>query len=402
MKTKIDFINNGTITSVQGFKAGAVSAGIKKKGTKPDLGIVYSEKPCTAAGVFTRNLVKAAPLAICQNRLPAGDMHIIVANSGYSNAVTGEQGMQDAIEMTVLAAKKMGVKPDSALVASTGVIGINLPMDVIRKGIDDIKLSDDGGHDFARAIMTTDTVSKEAAVCVNDGQFTIGGVAKGSGMIHPNMGTLLCFLATDAVVDKEFLADSLRKAADVSLNMVSVDNDTSTNDTMIIMANGLANNKKIDKKSEMAEAFQEALNAVCIFLAKAVAADGEGAGKLIEVNVCGAKDIESARICARTIATSSLVKTAIHGCDPNWGRIIAAAGRSGAEVVETKMDLSICGIKLLEKGVALSFRNEQVSKAMADKTVTIDLNLNLGKAAATAWGCDLTAEYVSINADYTT
>jgi glutamate N-acetyltransferase/amino-acid N-acetyltransferase len=402
MKTKIDFINNGTITSVQGFKAGAVNAGIKKKGPKPDLGILYSETPCTAAGVFTRNLIKAAPVVVCQRRLPSDDMHVIIANSGCANAVSGEQGMQDALEMTALAAKKLGVKTTSALVASTGVIGRNLPMDVIKQGINEIKLAEDGGHDFAKAIMTTDTVSKEVAVSVNGGKFTIGGVAKGSGMIHPNMGTLLCFITTDADVDKDFLASALRKAADVSLNMVSVDTDTSTNDTMIIMANGLAKNKKITNKSEMAEDFQQSLNEVCIFLAKAVAADGEGAGKLIEVNVTGALDIDSARTCARTIVASPLVKTAVHGCDPNWGRVIAAAGRSGAEVVEAKMDLSICGIELLEKGVALTGRNEQVSKAMAEKTVVIDLNLNLGKAKATAWGCDLTAEYVSINADYTT
>ncbi len=402
MKTKIDYIENGTVTSVKGFKAGAVNAGIKKKGTKPDLGIIYSGTPCTAAGVFTRNKIKAAPVIVCQNRLPSDDIRVIIANSGCANAVSGVQGMKDALEMTDLAAKKMGVKFSSALVASTGVIGRNLPMDIIKTGIDDIKLAEDGGHDFARAIMTTDTVSKEAAISVNGGQFTIAGVAKGSGMIHPDMGTMLCFITTDAAVDKNFLTGALQKAADVSFNMISVDTDTSTNDTMIVMANGLANNDSIDKKIELSEAFQEALNEVCIYLAKAVAADGEGAGKLIEVNVTGALDVASAKICARTIAASPLVKTAIHGCDPNWGRVIAAAGRSGAEVVEAKTDLSICGISLLEKGTAVQNRNDDVSKAMAEKVVVIDLNLNLGKASATAWGCDLTAEYVSINADYTT
>jgi glutamate N-acetyltransferase/amino-acid N-acetyltransferase len=402
MKTKIDYIKNGTVTSVKGFKAGAVNAGIKKKGPKPDLGIIYSETPCAAAGVFTRNKIKAPPVIVCQYRLPAEDMHVIIANSGGANAVTGEQGMQDALEMTELAAKKLGVQPASALVASTGVIGRNLPMDIIRKGVDDINLSEDGGHDFARAIMTTDTVSKEAAVTVNDGLFTIGGVAKGSGMIHPNMGTMLCFITTDADVKKDFLADALRKAADISFNMISVDTDTSTNDTMIIMANGLANNNRIDDKSELAEVFQQALNELCIFLAKAIAADGEGASKLIEVNVTGATDTESAKICARTIAASPLVKTAIHGCDPNWGRVIAAAGRSGVDMEEARTDLAICGIRLLDKGIVVETGYEEVSKGMAEKVVVIDLNLNLGKAAATAWGCDLTAEYVSINADYTT
>ncbi|MDD4923520.1 MAG: bifunctional glutamate N-acetyltransferase/amino-acid acetyltransferase ArgJ [Dehalococcoidales bacterium] len=402
MKIKIDFIENGTVTSVKGFKAGAVNAGIKKKSSKPDLGIIYSETPCTAAGVFTRNKIKAAPVIVCQNRLPADDIQVIIANSGCANAVSGQQGMKDALEMAALAAKKTRVNPASALVASTGVIGRNLPMDIVKQGIVSIELSENGGHDFARAIMTTDTVSKEIAISVNDGLFTIGGVAKGSGMIHPDMGTMLCFITTDAAVDKDFLSGMLRTAADVSFNMVSVDTDTSTNDTMIIMANGLAYNDRINEKTELAEAFQEALNEVCTYLAKAVAADGEGASKLIEVNVTGALDIESAKICARTIAASPLVKTAIHGCDPNWGRIIAAAGRSGAEVVEEKTDLSICGISLLKKDSAIQTGNGEVSKAMAEKIVVIDLNLNLGKASATAWGCDLTAEYVSINADYTT
>jgi glutamate N-acetyltransferase/amino-acid N-acetyltransferase len=402
MKTKIDFIKNGTITSVKGFMAGAVNAGIKKIVPKPDLGILYSKSPCSAAGVFTKNQIKAAPVIVSQSRLPASDIHVIVANSGSANAVTGAQGMQDALEMAALAADKLGVSANSALVASTGVIGRKLPMGVIKKGIGAIELSPEGGHDFARAIMTTDTVSKEVAVSVNNGKFTIGGVAKGSGMIHPNMGTLLCFLATDALVDQEFLNDALRKAADVSFNMISVDTDTSTNDMMIILANGLKDKEKITFNTELAEAFQRALNEVCIFLAKAIAADGEGASKLIEMNVTGAVDIESARECARTVITSPLVKTAIYGCDPNWGRIIAAAGRSSAEVIEAKIDLSVCGIKLLEHGIIVDTDYQAVSKAMEEKTVVIDLNLNLGAFGATAWGCDLTAEYVSINADYTT
>jgi glutamate N-acetyltransferase/amino-acid N-acetyltransferase len=401
-KIEIDYIENGTVTSVKGFKAGATSAGIKNKGHKPDLGIIFCETPCTGAGIFTMNKIKAAPVIVCQNRLPAEGIQVIVANSGCANAVTGEQGMKDAIEMAALAAEKVGADPDKALVASTGVIGRNLPMDIIRKGIDGIKLSADGGHDFAKAIMTTDTVSKEVAVTVNGGQFAIGGVAKGSGMIHPNMGTMLCFITTDASVDADFLTDALRIAADTSFNMISVDTDTSPNDMVIIMANGLADNGKVEKGSELAETFQHALNEVCTYLAKAVVADGEGAGKLIEVNVTGALDSESVKICARTIAASPLVKTAVHGCDPNWGRIIAAAGRSGAEVLESKTDLSICGICLLEKGIAAQNRNMEAARAMGDKTVVIDLNLNLGKASATAWGCDLTAEYVSINADYTT
>ncbi|MDD4873932.1 MAG: bifunctional glutamate N-acetyltransferase/amino-acid acetyltransferase ArgJ [Dehalococcoidales bacterium] len=399
---KVDFIYNGTITSVKGFKAGATNAGVKKKGPKLDLGILFSETPCKSAGVFTTNKIKAAPVIVSQNRVPGNDIQIIIANSGCANAVTGEQGMQDAITMASLAAEKVGINPDKALVASTGVIGKMLPMDAIKKGIENITLSDDGGHDFAKAIMTTDTVSKEAAVSVNGGEFIIGGVAKGSGMIHPQMGTMLCFITTDANIDVDFLTTSLHTATDISFNMISVDGDTSTNDTIIIMANGLAKNKIITQDSDYTVSFQQALNEVCIYLAKAIAADGEGATKLIEVNVKGAMDTESARLAARTIANSPLVKTAVYGCDPNWGRIIAAAGRSGSEVVESKTDLSICNISLLEKGVAVKNKEKDAARALANKIVVIDLDLNLGKATATAWGCDLTREYVTINSDYTT
>ncbi len=402
MKTKIDFITNGTITSVKGFKAGAINAGIKKKGPKPDLGIIFSETPCVGAGIFTTNKIKAASVVICQNRLPDNEIQVIVANSGSANAVTGEQGMRDALTMATLAAEKVFTNPEKALVASTGVIGKTLPMDIVKKGIDNITLSEDGGHEFAKAIMTTDTVPKEVAISVNKGAFTIGGVAKGSGMIHPNMGTMLCFITTDADIDTEFLAESLKIAADTSFNMISVDGDTSTNDSLIILANGLAKNKKIDKACRLAHFFQQGLNEVCTYLAKAIVADGEGASKLIEVNVSGAAGYESARAIARTITSSPLVKTAVHGCDPNWGRVIAAAGRSGAEIIESKTDLSICGIRLLEKGIPIQNKEKETAKAMDNKSVVIDLKLNLGNDTATAWGCDLTAEYVSINSDYTT
>jgi len=275
-------------------------------------------------------------------------------------------------------------------------------MELIRAGIERITLSADGGHTLAKAIMTTDTVPKEVAVRVAGGKFIIGGVAKGSGMIHPQLGTLLCFLTTDAKVDVDFLALALRQAGDISFNMVSIDGDTSPNDTVLIMANGLADNEAITQNSRQAASFQQALDQVCIYLAKAIAGDGEGASKLIEVTVSGALSIASARLAARAIASSSLVKAAVHGSDPNWGRIIAAVGRSGAEVVEPKLDLSIGGICLVKGGSPLPFDEDKAIRALTDSQVSIDLNLNLGEAAATAWGCDLSEEYVTINSKYTT
>ena len=250
--------------------------------------------------------------------------------------------------------------------------------------------------------MTTDTVSKEVAVRVRRGEFIVGGVAKGSGMIHPQLGTLLSFLTTDAKVDMDFLGMALRNAVDISFNMVSIDGDTSPNDTVLLMANGLAGNGLIRQRTKAAAAFQQALNQVCIYLAKAIARDGEGASKLIEVAVSGASSKASARLAARTVVSSSLVKAAVHGSDPNWGRIIAALGRSGARVVESKIGLSIGGIRLVEGGMALPFDKKKAVLALNDGEVSISINLNLGRAGATAWGCDLSSEYVAINSEYTT
>ena len=406
MDSKISLFTAGTVTTPKGFLAGATYAGLKKK-TKGvlDLAILSAENPCAGAALFTTNRIKAAPVVLSQQRLQSGKVSAIVVNSGFANACVGEVGLDNAAEMANLTALNLKVAPESVLVASTGVIGKRLPMDLIKTGIKRIKVSRDGGHKLARAIMTTDTVPKEAAVAVNtDGsEFIIGGAVKGSGMLHPNLATFLCFLTTDATVGLDFLKHALRIAADVSFNMVSIDGDTSTNDMMLIMADGMADDKRtISPGSHQAKAFQSALNQLCIHLAKSIARDGEGASHLIEVNVSGASSFNDARLLARTIASSPLVKTAVHGNDPNWGRIMAAAGRSGVEVMESRIDLSIGGIRLVKAGCPISFNEADVVTVLGNSEVAINLELNLGTAEATAWGCDLSREYVAINSEYTT
>jgi glutamate N-acetyltransferase / amino-acid N-acetyltransferase len=401
MKSEPYIIPSGSVTSPEGFLAGAVSAGVKHaEDTRLDLGILYSGAPCTAAAVFTTNLVKAAPVLLDMQRIKTGSARAVVVNSGCANACTGARGMKDAIQMAALAAGQVDLKADDVLVASTGVIGVAMPMDRIAKAIPKIKPAATGGHDIARAIMTTDRVPKEVAV--KAGEFTIGAMVKGSGMIHPNMATMLCFVTTDASVERAFLQKSLRAAVDKSFNMVSVDGDNSTNDTVLIMANGRSGGKPISAGGSQAEIFQQALEKVCIYLARAVAKDGEGATRLIEVTVGGAANLADARLAARTIVSSSLVKTAVHGSDPNWGRVVAAAGRSGAKMDMNKVDLEIGGVPLVKNGEPVPFDKQKVVKVLSGEEVPMFLNLNAGSAEATAWGCDLSAEYVKINAEYTT
>jgi glutamate N-acetyltransferase/amino-acid N-acetyltransferase len=406
MNTKIDKVENGTVTTPDGFQAGAIYAGINKKGkTGLDMGILFSTAPCNTAGVFTKNRIKAAPVILSQERLKLGKAAAVVANSGCANACVGKQGMADAKEISRLAAENLGIAADDVLVASTGVIGQPLPMELVRPSIPLIKVSKEGGHNFARAIMTTDKVEKEIAVRVKAGRntFYIGGAAKGAGMIHPDMATMLCFLTTDAEVDLEFLRESLRKAADVSFNMISVDGDTSTNDTVLLMANGQSENDPITPGDiQYAKVFQEALNQVCIYLAKAVARDGEGATKLIEVTVSGAATEAEAKQAARTVVSSSLVKTAIYGNDPNWGRVIAAIGRSGIAVEENKVTIYLGNICVFKSGQPQNFNLEKAGAALNKANVPIDIKLNMGDGEATAWGSDLTEEYIKINAEYTT
>ncbi|MDY6911967.1 MAG: bifunctional glutamate N-acetyltransferase/amino-acid acetyltransferase ArgJ [Chloroflexota bacterium] len=398
-------IQNGTVTSPEGFSAGATFADIKAWKEKPfDLAILSSEIPCSSAAVFTTNKIKAAPVILCENRVERDKVHAVIANSGCANACTAEQGMADAELMASLVAEKLRLLPDDVLVCSTGVIGTHLPMDKIKRGISRIILTPDGGHDVAQAIMTTDTVPKEIAVAfeIDGKKVIIGGVAKGAGMIHPNMATMLSFLTTDADIEAEFLRESLKLASDISFNMITVDGDTSTNDTLLILANGAAGNETLHKGHTDADVFQSALNEVCIHLAKSIARDGEGSTKLIEVTVEGAHSIADARIAARTVVGSPLVKTAVYGSDPNWGRVIAAAGRSGAEVVESKITLYMNQLCLLRNGRPLPFDIAEAEELMNQSEVHFRLCLNLGNGSATAWGCDFTEEYIALNGDYTT
>ena len=394
---------SGGITSPRGFSAGAVSAGIKNSGSpRLDLAILLSEVVCNAAAVFTRNRVQAAPVIVTRQRLREGKAAAVIVNSGCANACTGETGMKHASEMTEIAARHTGLSPDAVLVASTGVIGDCLPLNRIRDAVSGIALSVDGGHDFAMAIMTTDTVPKEAAVTVGGTGFTIGGTAKGSGMIHPDMATLLCFLTTDAAVETAFLNKALKEAVDISFNMVSVDGDTSTNDMVLFMANGQARGEMITEESIHAAAFQEALRQLCIRLAREIVRDGEGATKLIEVTVKGAAALADARQVARTIVCSPLVKTAVHGSDPNWGRVITAAGYSGVVLDASKLELEIGGIRLVKNGCPVSFNHADVVRKLDASEISIVLDLNLGNVEAVAWGCDMSEEYVTINSEYTT
>jgi glutamate N-acetyltransferase/amino-acid N-acetyltransferase len=399
-------INDGTITSPQGFLAGATFTGLKEPGPgKLDLGLLYSTTPCTAVGFFTQNQVKAAPVIISQRKLENGSAQAVVINAGNANACTGEQGLADAEEMATLAGRKLNVDPSQVLAASTGVIGVPLPMEKIRPGFKAINPSEAGGHELARAITTTDTFQKEIAVITEiEGQrVTVAGIAKGAGMIHPQMATLLSFITTDAALDFAYLEEAVEIAVEQSFNMISIDADTSTNDTLIVMANGQSGNRivKGDRPGPM-NAFQDALNQVCLHLAKAVASDGEGATKLLEIRVKGAATMGDARRSARTISSSYLVKSAMYGNDPNWGRILAAAGRSGADVDQEKVNLHVAGHHLMQDGHPLPFDRATASAAIDAKEVIIELDLGLGDASATAWGCDLSEEYVTFNSAYTT
>jgi len=404
MEAVIELIPSGSITSPHGFHAGATYAGIKKGEDSLDLGVLFSKASCVATALFTTNRIKAAPVVLCQQLLQSGKALAVVINSGCANAFTGEEGLSNAAEMADLAARSIGVSPEDVLVTSTGVIGQRLPLELIRDRMGQIALSPDGGHKLAKAMMTTDTVPKEVAVVVRvgDSKFTIGGLAKGSGMIHPNLATMLCLLTTDANIDIDSLKLALKKAVDISFNMISIDGDTSPNDMVLVMANGLAGSEPISQGSEQAGVFQQALDQVCLYLAKSIARDGEGATKLIEVTVNGAISRAEARVAARTVVSSPLVKAAVHGNDPNWGRVIAAVGRSGAEVVESKLDLYLGSICMVRAGCPLPFDKEEVIGVLRHPEVLISVNLNLGTAIATAWGCDLSEEYVTINSQYTT
>ncbi len=405
MSQQVTNVDKGTITSPKGFQAGATFVGMKSFAEdKYDLGLLYSANPCTAAGTFTLNEVRSFSVRVTEDNVRKGNMRAVVANSGVANAVVGDQGRKDALEVARLAAQQLGLQPDQLGVLSTGLIGVELPMAVIRAGIPKIKLTGAGGRQFARAIMTTDTAPKETAVAYQSGgrTVTIGGVAKGSGMIHPNMATMLAVLTTDALVDAAFLRGALKRSVDRSFNMISVDGDTSTNDTALLLANGAAGGPAVAAGSPEAALFQEGLDEVCMYLAKAIVRDGEGASKIFEVRIEGARNEAEARKAARTITDSNLVRTAVHGNDPNWGRIVAALGRSGAHVEESKLSLYINGVCIMEGGLPIPFFKDAVVQQMRQPEVSFRVSLGLGDGAATAWGCNLSEAYVTFNSAYTT
>ena len=398
---------DGSVTTPAGFRAGAVKAGIKPSG-KLDLGLLASNEPCSAAGVFTQSTVPGAPVSLCKERIGAGNARAIVVNAGIANVATGERGLLDAREMSRLAAGLIGQPDEQVLVASTGVIGHPLPMERIRAGLERIQLSDDGGLDLAEAIMTTDTTRKHAAIAfeANGRRYHIGGIAKGSGMIHPDMATMFAFLTTDAPVSAGALNRALYAAVSRSFNMISVDMDTSTSDTVLLLANGAGGGPRLDDTAEPCiAAFQDALDGVAITLARTLAADGEGATKLIEVNLTGAASIDEARAAARAISSSPLMKAAVYGNDPNWGRMMMAIGKSGARIDLARACLTIGGIPVYAAGAPAMLTDAEGGRlraALVGPEVFLGADLACGSSEATAWGCDLTEEYVRINSEYTT
>jgi glutamate N-acetyltransferase/amino-acid N-acetyltransferase len=366
--------------------------------------LLYSERECAVAGVFTQNRVRSAPVGVTEARVRAGGLRAVIVNSGNANALTGDEGVRDAEAMATLAARHLGLGPEEAGVASTGVTGVKLPLARVKAALPGLTVTRDGGPAFARGIMTTDTRPKEIALSVKTpvGEYRVAGCAKGSGMIHPNMATMLAYLTTDAAVEPGLLQRALRETADATLNLVTIDGDTSCSDTLLVFANGAAGLPRIDAGGPEEQSFREALLAVCTHLSREIARDGEGASHLIEVKVGGAASLVEARLVAKTIALSSLVKTAIAGCDPNWGRILIAAGRSGAAVDPALARLQLQGVPLYDRGRIVPFDETEMRARLGQAEVEIRLDLGLGDASATAWGCDLTAEYVHINADYTT
>ena len=401
---------NGGVTAAKGYEAASTAAGIKYQG-RTDMALIYSQVPCVSAGTFTTNVVKAAPVKWDRQVVDSGaGVQAVVVNSGIANACTGEEGMGYCKETAEAAAKALNIDAAGVLVGSTGVIGMQLPMQKLVDGIQVLagKKAEglQSGHDAALAIMTTDTVEKEMAVEIEIGgkTVTIGGMSKGSGMIHPNMCTMLAFLTTDAAITKEALQKALSEDVEDTYNMISVDGDTSTNDTAILLANGLAGNQEITYASPEYETFKEALHMVNETLAKKMAGDGEGATALFEVKVVGAESIKQAKTLAKSVVCSNLTKAAIAGHDANWGRILCAMGYSGAQFDPEKVDLffeSKSGkLQIIENGVATDYSEELATKILSEPEITATADIKMGNYSATAWGCDLTHEYININADY--
>ena len=395
-------IIDGTIASPLGFSADGIHAGFKKK--KLDFGWIVSEVPASVAGVYTTNKVIAAPILVTKASIQKSQkLQAIVVNSGVANSCTGQQGLDAAYEMQRLTAQKLEIEPDLVGLASTGVIGEQLPMDALKNGLSRILVSGKA-EDFAEAILTTDTCTKTCVVTEEFGSdlVTMAGVAKGSGMIHPNMATMLAFITCDANISSATLQAALSQHVETTFNQITVDGDTSTNDMVLVMANGCRQNEEILPDTEEFEKFSKMLHYLMADLAKKIAKDGEGATKLIEVNVRHAKDERSGRMIAKSVVGSSLVKTAIFGQDPNWGRILAAIGYAGADVSVDDIDIWIEGIPVMQASSPVAFDPEETSDAMAGELLTLTIDLHDGDTEAQAWGCDLSYDYVKINALYRT
>ena len=399
----------GGVTAAQGFVAGGIHCGVRKNKSKPDLAMIYSEKPCTAAAVYTRNLVKGAPILVTQKNLADGTAKAVICNSGNANTCNAD-GVEKAEAMCQLAAKALGIAPQDVVVASTGVIGQVLPLEPIQEGIPELvkTLSPEGSLAAATAIMTTDTIPKEAAVQVEIGgkTVTLGGISKGSGMIHPNMATMLCFVTTDCAISPEMLQRAIHQVTETTFNMISIDGDTSTNDTFAILANGAAGNQEITAPGPDYDAFVEALEAVCRKLSKLMAGDGEGATKLLICQTEGAATLDAARTVAKSVICSTLFKAAMFGADANWGRVLCAIGYSGAAVDVNKIDVSFRSAKgrvdVCKNGAGIPFSEAEASLELGEREIEILIHLHMGQERAEAYGCDLTYDYVKINGDYRT
>lgn len=397
----------GGVTAPKGFLANGVHCGIRKSQKKLDLGLIYSEVPCHAAGIYTQNKVKGAPILVDQEHLKNGIAQGVIVNSGIANTCAAD-GIETATKTCEAAALALNIKAEDMIVASTGVIGVSLPIEKMLTAMPELAggLSTDGGNRLASAMMTTDTFAKEVAVTFEIGgkTCTLGGAAKGSGMINPNMATMLSFLTTDAAVSVEALQKSLKDVADETYNMVSVDGDTSTNDTLTIMANGLAQNEEIQVDTEAYTVFYKALKEVSETLSKMLAKDGEGATKLVECQVVNAPDEKTARVLAKSVIDSSLVKAAMFGADANWGRVLCALGYAEAQFDIHKVEVAFQStggmITVCKDGSGISFEEELAKKVLIENEITILVDLHQGESQATAWGCDLSYEYVKINGDY--
>ncbi|WP_377864497.1 bifunctional glutamate N-acetyltransferase/amino-acid acetyltransferase ArgJ [Bacillus sp. R86525] len=398
-------LENGSIVTPKGFSAIGTANGLKKE--KKDLGAIICEVPASCAAVYTTNQIQAAPLQVTKDSIAAeGKLQAIIVNSGNANACTGMKGLQDAYEMRALGAEYFGVKENYVAVASTGVIGVPLPMDIIRKGITTLipTKAVSEAHSFSESILTTDLITKETCyeMIIDGKEVTIAGVAKGSGMIHPNMATMLSFITTDINIEHDVLKIALSQVTNHTFNQITVDGDTSTNDMVIVMASGLSETKTMNMEHKDWETFVFALQKVCEDLAKKIAQDGEGATKLIEVNVQGAKTNEEAKKIAKQIIGSSLVKTAIYGEDPNWGRIISSIGQSEVTINPSTIDITLQSIDVLKNSEPQMFSEEEMTKKLQEHEIKIDVYLHLGDETGSAWGCDLSYDYVKINACYRT